>query len=108
MVSKEGRRGEGSLCLMGHGIKEPIRWSTISLGIYHYPHIGKGIGRHATLIMANPLTIGRVFKIKCAPVTQIEKFAQSDQLYWEFTLERFKKLKVVKHVQSKSFNFSFW
>jgi len=25
MVSKERRRGEGSLCLMGHGIKEPIR-----------------------------------------------------------------------------------
>ncbi len=99
MVSKERRMGEGSLCLMGHGIKEPIRWSTISLGLYHYPM------KH--LLWLIHLQLAEFLKIKCASHTNWEIFT-----IWPIVLGvyigKVKKLKVVKHVQSKSFNFTFW
>ncbi len=85
---------------MGHGTKEPIRWSTISPGLYHSPPYWEGIGRHATLIMANPLTIGRVFKIRCT--SQSHKLRNLHNLTNCTGSLQWKGLKVVKHVQSKS------
>ncbi len=58
MVSKERRRGEGSL--LPHG-----PWHQGANEVKHnigralpLPPYWEGIGRHETLIMANPLTIG--------------------------------------------------
>jgi hypothetical protein len=86
---------------MGHGTKVK---HNIARAL-PLPPYWEGIGRHVTLIMANPRTIGQVFNVKCASHTNWEICT-----IWPIVLGvyigKVMKLKVAKHVESKSVNFS--
>jgi hypothetical protein len=87
---------------MGHGTKVK---HNIARAL-PLPPYWERIGTHVTLIMANPLTIGWVFNVKCASHTNWE-FAQSDQFAQiGVYIGKVKMFKAAKHVESKSVNFS--
>jgi hypothetical protein len=62
------------------------------------PYRREGIDRHATLIMANPLTIGWVFLIQMYQSHQLRNFHNLTNCTLEFTLETLKSCET--HVKS--------